>query len=193
MKHLRSIFFALAPLLALVALTASQLPAHAAGNPNLLKGHNPRFEQGLADWTILQGSGDTLVAKTVNGSAKNGCGDQVLLTKGNTGTASVSSAFVPLVASTDYRFTIWLKVKGVGTVAQVIAYEQDPAYPADNVAHVLAADITTTDGKWQKITGTFTSMEIASEGRIVVAFTNGELGKLSMDCAVIKPIPASES
>jgi hypothetical protein len=189
MKPLRKLFLALAPLLALLALTATQLPALAAGTPNLLKGHNPRFEQGLTDWTVLQTPEDTLVTKLVNGTSKASCGTQVLLTKGNENTATVNSAFVPLETATEYRATIWLKTKDEGTNASFIAYEQDPVNPSTNVAHVLASDITTTDRKWTKYTGTFTSMDAASEARLVVSFVNGA-GRLSIDCAALKPVPA---
>lgn len=182
-KHLAVL--ALFVLLALVGFRQTVLAAPAA---NLLGGHNPSFEQGLKDWTLINSPLDTLGYKVVNNSPGPKCGRKSLRLKGAIqSNASANSAFVPMTPSTRYRFVIWMRIRGQGASVKMGAYERELNNPSVVKADLLADNITTTDGQWKRYRGTLTSLPNAGEGRLVVVFHNGD-SKLFIDCAAIKPI-----
>jgi hypothetical protein len=187
MKPLRKLLLALTPVLALFAFTVSQLPALAAPTANLLKGKNPSFEKGLKDWMVFEVFTNTIVTKTVNDSASPACGQKAFMAKSNENDAFLSNVPVPMAASTQYKVTVWLKLKGTGRLLRISASEGDPNNPSNTTNQLLVDNITTTDGKWQKFTGTFNSLSVPGTGQVRVSLSKGP-GKVYVDCVSIKPV-----
>lgn len=175
-------------LFVLLALVGFRQTVFAAPTANLLGSHNPSFEQGLVDWTLINSHLDTLAYKVVDASPGPKCGTKSLRLKGAIQSiATANSAFVPMTPSTKYRFVIWMRIKGQGATVSLAAFEHETSNPSVTKGETLVGGITTTKGQWKRIRGTFTSLPNAGEGRLVVVFHNGD-SKLFIDCAVIKPI-----
>jgi hypothetical protein len=170
----------------LLSLFVPQRTILAAPTANLLKPHNPSFEQGLLKWIFGLNPGNTY--KIVNNSPKPQCGGKALRLKFEGGpVSSAHSAFVELSPSTQYRFAVWLKIKGTGTDVTLSAAEIDPNNPGNPKFHVVVDNITTTNGKWKRFKGIITSLPVASDGKLFVTHEAGT-GKLLIDCAAIKPV-----
>lgn len=187
MKLLCPVASILTFVLVLFVLLGLQGHVVAAPNANLLKGHNPSFEQGMAEWFILHFPG--YAPKIVAKSAGPKCGTKALRFKYTSGDtlAAASSTGVPMGILQQYRFVIWLRIKGEADV-QISAEAHEVGNLENIKSIVLFNDITTTDGHWKRFAGTFTSMPVVNEGRINVLHKSGT-GTLFVDCAAIKPIP----
>jgi len=170
----------------LLALFTFQQPILTARSANLLQDSNPSFEQGITDWHIAYtyGAHDRIVDQ----SPGLPCGEKSLrFNFTENAAATVYTAYVPMAASRRYRFRVWLKTRGAGTKVALIAHEHDPSTPANTKTEVLVDNITTTKGKWKRIAGTFSSLETAGEGVLIVTQEHGT-ARLFIDCASIKPV-----
>lgn len=170
--------------LGLIILTPPPLQARTTAQPNLLAGHNPSFEQGLADWEFRTFTGDPPPVRIVNQSANANCGVKALQHDGGTGlTVHAFSAPVPMRPNTTYRVRIWMKIDHAVNAGLYI-FEQ--GVHGRHSTHLLAS-VTSTDGVWKRISATFTSIRHPGTMKLLVSMTEGEDGSaVNLDCAAIK-------
>lgn len=96
--------------LSAMLLSTLTLPVFAQA-PNLLRGHNPSFEQGVTNWLWDNGGSFPPDFKIAHGGANQQCGEQFLKIPKNTYIPLLSSPRAEIPQSGHYRFTIWLRVK----------------------------------------------------------------------------------
>lgn len=159
-----------------------------AASSNLLKGHNPSFEQGITDWEWNVEPDFFIKSRRATPTS---CGNHFLRITQGDAHHILASHRIRVREDGRYKFTIRARVqRGPGQnafVSDIWAWMVQ--HNGSGALYSIARDIKSTNGKWVEYSGTFQSdKEHHPRMGFFIEFQITKGGKIDFDCARIERV-----
>ena len=156
---------------------------------NLLRGHNPSFEQGFEHWQWYYGDNPDLIYSVSEYPAPNHCGSHVLKITQTRWGEELDGDVVMAPESGAYRFSLWLKMKpknGEWSQISIYGYSTEPVPGEPTTTATLTVDRQTTHGKWKYLDTVFTDVQAGNRLQLKLFIDAAQGTHIFIDCAAIQ-------